>query len=224
MKLSMFNLRILLFYIINEISNMDINSKYDYIVQSNNNEKGRNEDKAFFIENKGLSDKNNNNEIPSDSYVIRPRPVQNIGAWASPPIKQDNSSHIFYPNTYTETDMMDYANTFTANKATFSPDLNVLTNPDPFNLLPKRNFKENNKKIKRISATSEFELYTKFPDVVKDIQTLKTELFDDANQNMDFYKRNRNAYNPQILRKSMKIAKILELEELLEFYTNSNKQ
>jgi hypothetical protein len=58
----------------------------------------------------------------------------------------------------------------------------------------------------------------RFQDVIKDIKSLKIDIFGNAEESMDFYKRNRNAYDPKLLERSMKIAKILELEELLEFY------
>lgn len=65
---------------------------------------------------------------------------------------------------------------------------------------------------------------SKFQDVLSELRSIKIELFGNPEENMDFYKRNRNIYDGKILQRSMKISKVLELEELLDFYnTNTNK-
>jgi hypothetical protein len=64
---------------------------------------------------------------------------------------------------------------------------------------------------------------TKFQDVINEIKSIKIELFGNPEENMDFYKRNKNAYDPKLIERLTKIAKIIELEELLDFY-NSNKK
>jgi hypothetical protein len=58
----------------------------------------------------------------------------------------------------------------------------------------------------------------RFQDVIDDVKVLKIELFGNSDESMDFFKRNRNAYDAKVLQRSMKIAKILELEELLDYY------
>jgi len=58
-----------------------------------------------------------------------------------------------------------------------------------------------------------------FSDISRDIKNMKLELFGNAEADMSFYKKNRNAYFDKAwLEKAHKIAKILELEELVEFY------
>ena len=69
---------------------------------------------------------------------------------------------------------------------------------------------------------SRFSANSKFQDVINDIRAIKIELFGNPEENMDFFKRNKNVYDSKLLQRSMKIAKILELEELLQFYEETN--
>jgi hypothetical protein len=73
-----------------------------------------------------------------------------------------------------------------------------------------------------LNYDNSFSVESKFNDVINEIRTKKIELFGDPEENMDFYKRNRNVFDSRILERSYKIAKILELEELLQFYLNQN--
>jgi len=62
-----------------------------------------------------------------------------------------------------------------------------------------------------------------FQDVINDIKSLKNEIFGNPDADMAFYKKNKNAYyDSQWLVRAQKISKILELEELLEFYNKNN--
>jgi hypothetical protein len=87
--------------------------------------------------------------------------------------------------------------------------------------------RKNNENIsmRKVNSLSESSLSTtsKFQDVINEIKTIKIDLFGNPEENMDFYKRNKNAYDPKLIERLTKIAKILELEELLDFY-NSNKK
>ena len=60
---------------------------------------------------------------------------------------------------------------------------------------------------------------TKFNNTMDEVRLLKIELFGNPHENMDFYKRNKNAYDVLILQRSTKIAKIMELENLLGLYS-----
>jgi hypothetical protein len=84
---------------------------------------------------------------------------------------------------------------------------------------------DENTPSRKVNSLSENSLSTttKFQDVINEIKTIKIELFGNSEENMDFYKRNKNAYDPKLIYRLTKIAKILELEELLDFY-NSNKK
>ena len=68
----------------------------------------------------------------------------------------------------------------------------------------------------RLNNSSSFGIESEFSDTIRDIRKIKIELFGNPEANMDFYKRNKNAYDARILQRSMKIAKILELESLLQ--------
>jgi len=62
-----------------------------------------------------------------------------------------------------------------------------------------------------------------FQDVSEEIKNLKKEVFGNSNADMSFYKSNKNSfYDSKWLERAQKIAKILELEELLEFFMNHN--
>ena len=83
---------------------------------------------------------------------------------------------------------------------------------------------ENKDKIpqanKNISARK-----SNFEDVIGEVKSLKSELFGNGEADMSFYKKNKNAYyDAQWLQRAQKISKILELEELLEFYEKNNKK
>jgi hypothetical protein len=74
-----------------------------------------------------------------------------------------------------------------------------------------------------LSFSSESQRHeSKFNDVINDIRAKKIELFGNPEENMDFYKRNKNVFDTRVLERSFKIAKILELEELLQFYDSSS--
>jgi len=60
----------------------------------------------------------------------------------------------------------------------------------------------------------------KFKDVISEIRNLKIELFGNPMENMDFFKRNKNVYNSEAIKRASKIAKILELEDVMEINYN----
>ena len=74
------------------------------------------------------------------------------------------------------------------------------------------------------NANVDADVSSKFKDIINEVRTLKIGLFGDPDENMDFYKRNKKAYDPKIIEKMTKIGKILELEELLEFYTTNKRK
>lgn len=81
----------------------------------------------------------------------------------------------------------------------------------------------NNVSKHRPNRNTQSEDKFQFQDIINEIRTLKINLFGDPEENMDFYKRNKKAYDPKIIQKMTKIGKVLELEELLEYYNkNSN--
>jgi hypothetical protein len=65
---------------------------------------------------------------------------------------------------------------------------------------------------------------SKFDGALNELQQLKIELFGDPDKNMDFYKRNRNAYDPKLLERFQKIFHILELEDLIDFYKETSEK
>lgn len=69
--------------------------------------------------------------------------------------------------------------------------------------------------------TIETKLNNKYADIINEIKLNKIDLFGKPDQNMDFYKRNKNVYSTKAIERMTKINKILELEELLEFYINN---
>jgi hypothetical protein len=79
-------------------------------------------------------------------------------------------------------------------------------------------------KLSKYRQADDKRVSSNFQDIINEIRTLKIGLFGDPDENMDFYKRNKNAYDPKIIEKMTKIGKILELEELLEFYNNNKKR
>ena len=63
----------------------------------------------------------------------------------------------------------------------------------------------------------------KFDNVVKEMKDLKTELFGNPDSDMQIYRKNRDGiYDSQWLMRAKKIAKILELEELLDYYEKNH--
>jgi hypothetical protein len=84
---------------------------------------------------------------------------------------------------------------------------------DGIKITKRRNFR----RIKSEAST-----VSKFQDVINEIRTIKIDLFGNPEESMDFYKRNKNAYDPKLIQRLTKIGKVLELEELLEFYNSNN--
>lgn len=63
----------------------------------------------------------------------------------------------------------------------------------------------------------------KFDNVVKEMKDLKSELFGNSDADMQIYRKNRDGiYDSQWLMRAKKIAKILELEELLDYYEKNH--
>ena len=62
----------------------------------------------------------------------------------------------------------------------------------------------------------------KFQDVIGEIKGLKLELFGKEDADMKFYRANKNTYfDNELLKRAEKISKVLELEELLDFYSKN---
>jgi hypothetical protein len=170
------------------------------------------------------------------SPIYQPRyPGESPYTWGpSRPIPQSaftsqnpQPSYVYYPSSTTYTLDSPPTYSYYPGKATYTSDLNVY-NP-LFSRKTDTGFEEESyrKEEKRpeVSYRSESTMSSstsRFQDVINEVKSLKIELFGNETESMDFYKRNRNAYDPVILQRQQKIAKILELEELLEFY-NSNK-
>jgi hypothetical protein len=140
-----------------------------------------------------------------------------------------------YPN-YSPTDYSFYPNkiTYTSDMNVFNPLYSRVDNSqsdDRNRVIPGELIRNNNenseaRRVNSISISSEENSHSsleKFQDVTNEVKSLKTELFGNPNENMDFYKRNRNAYDAKVLQRAGKIAKILEMEELLDFYSQNNK-
>jgi hypothetical protein len=116
------------------------------------------------------------------------------------------SSYSFYPKTLTYTPSLNVFNPLYSRKDSIQQENTLQENVDE-NIIPKRTDNTN-----------------KFQDVINEIKTLKIEIFGNPEESMDFYKRNRNSYDARALQRAQKIAKILELEELLDFYNSQHNK
>lgn len=168
-------------------------------------------------------------------------------SYTTPMYKPSTPIQGYIPTTtyYTSTSNIPQGYAFYPNKITYTPELNVYNplfsrqnqNIDTTNsnkIFTNSNFEKlpsPSTTVNTIAPPSEIKIRmetetdstSRFQDVINEIKTLKVDLFGNSQESMDFYKRNRNAYDSKMLQRSIKIAKILELEELLEFYNNNNK-
>ena len=82
----------------------------------------------------------------------------------------------------------------------------------------------NVKANRKVESFNKNDQKLKFQLVVKEMKDLKIDLFGNADYNMEAYKKNKDGiYDSNWLKRARKIAKILELEELLDYYENNNK-
>ena len=65
----------------------------------------------------------------------------------------------------------------------------------------------------------------KFKDVISELKNLKTDLFGNPEADMKIYRKNKIPYyDSRWIQRAHKIVKVLELEELLQFYNDKSKK